>query len=65
MKDGRVVKYENEKTNPNVSIAGLNMDELKVNDLGDMPKEEDFTKQDDGLYANGCVIGSDIADKLI
>ena len=62
-KDGMVVKYGNEKTNPNVEIEGLNMDELRVNDLV-IENGRGFTQQDINYARMVCILGSDVAEKL-
>ena len=61
--DAKVVKYSNEKTNPNVKVEGLNMDELKVNDLV-IAQGRGFTQQDMDYTRMVCILGSDVADKL-
>jgi putative ABC transport system permease protein len=62
-KGGMVAKYSNEKTNPNVQLQGMNLDELKVNDLV-ISQGRGFTQQDENYTHMVCIIGSDVADKL-
>jgi putative ABC transport system permease protein len=62
-KDGMVVKYSNEKTNPNVQLQGLNLDELRVNDLV-ISQGRGFTQQDENYTHMVCILGSDVAEKL-
>ena len=62
-KDAMVVKYGNEKTNPNVQLLGMNLDELRVNDLV-VAKGRGFTQQDENYTNMVCILGSDVADKL-
>ena len=62
-KNSMVVKYGNEKTNPTVELQGLNLDELKVNDLV-VGMGRDINMQDENYAHMVCVLGSDVADKL-
>jgi putative ABC transport system permease protein len=62
-KDAMVVKYGNEKTNPNVELLGMNLDELRVNDLV-VAQGRGFTQQDENYTSMVCILGSDVADKL-
>jgi putative ABC transport system permease protein len=61
--EGKVVKYGNEKTNPNVTVEGLNVDELRVNDLV-VAQGRGFNQQDMDYARMVCLIGNDVADKL-
>jgi putative ABC transport system permease protein len=61
--NAKVVKYGNEKTNPNVEVDGLNLDELRVNDLV-IAQGRGFTQQDIDYGRMVCILGSDVADKL-
>jgi putative ABC transport system permease protein len=62
-KNSMVVKYGNEKTNPTVQLQGLNLDELRVNDLV-ISTGRDINQQDENYTHMVCVLGSDVADKL-
>ena len=62
-KGGMVVKYSNEKTNPNVELQGMNLDELRVNDLV-IAQGRSFTQQDENYTHMVCILGSDVAEKL-
>lgn len=61
--NGKVVKYKDETTNPDVSIDGINMDELKVENLT-ISQGRGFSQQDIDYGRNVCIIGHDIAEKL-
>jgi putative ABC transport system permease protein len=61
--NSKVVKYGNEKTNPNVAVDGLNLDEVRVNDLI-IDQGRGLTQQDIDYGRMVCILGSDVADKL-
>lgn len=58
-----VVKYGNQKTNPNIEIRGLNIDGLIVSDLT-VEKGRNLTQQDIDHGRMVCVLGYDVADML-
>jgi putative ABC transport system permease protein len=60
---GKVVKYKGESTNPDVTINGINMDELKTENLS-IAEGRGFSQEEMNHARNVCVIGSDVADKL-
>lgn len=60
---GRVVKYQNNSTNPDVRVVGVNLDEIMVNDY-EIAQGRGFTKQDLESARNYVVLGHDVADKL-
>lgn len=62
-RNSMVVKYGNEKTNPTVQLQGLNLDELRVNDLV-VGMGRGISLQDENYTQMVCVLGSDVADKL-
>jgi putative ABC transport system permease protein len=62
-KNSMVVKYGNEKTNPTVQLQGLNLDELKVNDLV-VGMGRGINLQDENYSRMVCVLGSDVAETL-
>ena len=59
----RTVRYENESTNPNVTLMGANMDEMLTSDLT-VAEGRGFNNQDIEYGRNVCVLGYDVADKL-
>ena len=60
---GKTVKYKNNSTNPDVSVVGVNVDEITVNDY-EIAKGRGFTKQDIDYVRNEVVIGHDVANLL-
>ncbi len=60
---GKVVKYGNRETNPNIQIAGITVEALKTNnwniDLGRELREFDVQ-----YSANVCILGKDVVEKL-
>ena len=62
-KNSMVVKYGNEKTNPTVQLQGLNLDELRVNDLV-VGTGRGINMQDENYARMVCVLGSDVAEVL-
>lgn len=59
----RVVKYGKEATNPNVYLAGVNMDEF-ISSSYVIEDGRGFSKQDIEYSRNVCVIGMDLVKKL-
>ncbi len=62
-RSSRVVKYGNEATNPNVSVTGVNLDEIITMDLS-VEDGRGLSKQDIEYAKNVCVLGKDVADKI-
>jgi len=62
-RNGKVVKYMNESTNPDVRVVGTNMDNIIINDWI-IEKGRGFSKQDIEYVKNNVVIGHDVASKL-
>lgn len=60
---GRIVKYGNLKTNPEISLAGVNLDEILANDYT-VSEGRGLSKADIDFVRPVCVIGSGIAEKL-
>ena len=60
---GKIVKYKNRETNPNIQIAGITVDALKTNnwniELGRELREFDVQ-----YSSNVCILGKDVVDKL-
>jgi putative ABC transport system permease protein len=61
---GKTVKYADEKTNPDVAIAGVNLEYLQVFDFK-IAEGRLFTKADIDYSRPVCIIGTDIVDKLL
>lgn len=60
---GKIVKYLNESTNPNVRVVGTDLDNLLVNDW-EIVKGRGFTKQDMDYVRHSVILGNDVAEKL-
>lgn len=60
---GVVVKYGNEKTNPDVIVQGVNLDEIKVTDLN-VEQGRSLSRTDIDFDKPVCVIGYDIYEKF-
>jgi putative ABC transport system permease protein len=60
---GKVVKYKNRETNPNIQIVGVTAEALKTNNWNiEVGRElRDFDVQ---YSANVCILGKDVVDKL-
>lgn len=60
---GKIVKYGNRETNPNIQIGGITSDALKTNnwniELGRELREFDVQ-----YSANVCILGKDVVEKL-
>jgi putative ABC transport system permease protein len=60
---GKVVKFGNKETNPNIQLAGVNLDAVKTNnwnvDYGRELRETDIQ-----YSGNVCLIGSEVVNKL-
>lgn len=60
---GKIVKYKNRETNPNIQIVGITVDALKTNnwniELGRELREFDVQ-----YSSNVCILGKDVVDKL-
>lgn len=60
---GKIVKYLNESTNPNVRVVGTDLDNLLVNDW-EIVKGRGLTKQDMDYVRHSVILGNDVAEKL-
>lgn len=60
---GRTIKFRNEKTNPNVSVAGVTYEYFMARDLK-VVEGRNFTKSDDEGNKPYAVIGADIVEAL-
>ncbi len=60
---GKVVRFGNYKTNPNVNLAGYNYDQLLVNDI-QIAEGRNLTRQDVQTGRRVCVIGQDVKNKI-
>jgi putative ABC transport system permease protein len=60
---GKVAKFGNRETNPNLSIAGVSTDAMKTNDWN-VEEGRDFREDDINYSSNVCLIFQPIVDKL-
>ncbi len=60
---GIVAKYQNKETNPNIGLAGINLDAMKTNDWV-VEEGRDFRTDDINYSANVCLIFHPVKDKL-
>jgi putative ABC transport system permease protein len=62
-KFGRVVKFGNLETNPNISVAGATVDAMKTNDWK-VDLGRDLRENDVQYSADVCLLGPEIVDKI-
>ena len=62
-KFGRVVKFGNLETNPNISVAGATVDAMKTNDWK-VDLGRDLRENDVQYSADICLLGPEIVDKI-
>jgi putative ABC transport system permease protein len=60
---GKVVKFGNLETNPNISVAGATVDAMKTNDWN-VDYGRDLRENDVEYSANVCLLGPEIVDKI-
>jgi putative ABC transport system permease protein len=60
---GKVVKFGNKETNPNISVAGVNTDAMRTNDWN-VEEGRDFREDDINYSTNVCLIFQPIVEKL-
>jgi putative ABC transport system permease protein len=60
---GKVVKFGNKETNPNISVAGVNTDAMRTNDWN-VEEGRDFRGDDINYSTNVCLIFQPIVEKL-
>ncbi|MBK7629614.1 MAG: ABC transporter permease [Ignavibacteriales bacterium] len=60
---GKVVKYGNKETNPNISVAGVNTDAMRTNDWN-VEAGRDFRDDDINYSTNTCLVFQPIVEKL-
>lgn len=60
---GKIVKFGNRETNPNISVAGETLGGMKTNDWK-VDYGRDFRNYDITYSVNVCLIGQDVVDKL-
>jgi len=62
-KFGKVVKFGNLETNPNISVAGATVDAMKTNDWN-VDFGRDLRENDIQYSADVCLLGPEIVDKI-
>jgi len=62
-KFGRVVKFGNLETNPNISVAGATVDAMKTNDWK-VDFGRDLRENDIQYSADVCLLGPEVVDKV-
>jgi len=60
---GKVVKYSNRETNPNMYVGGQTVDAMRTNDFN-VEYGRDFRESDVQNSTDVCIIGQDVVDKL-
>ena len=60
---GKIIKYGNKETNPNIQVAGITSGAMKTNDWN-VAEGRDIRDLDNEYSNEVCVIGQDIVDKL-
>ncbi|HSW56148.1 MAG TPA: ABC transporter permease [Ignavibacteriaceae bacterium] len=60
---GKVVKFGNLETNPNISVAGATVDAMKTNDWN-VDYGRDLRENDVQYSANVCLLGPEVAEKI-
>lgn len=60
---GKVVKFGNKETNPNIAVAGVNTDAMRTNDWN-VEEGRDFRDNDINYSTNTCLIFQPIVEKL-
>lgn len=60
---GKVVKFGNLETNPNISVAGATVDAMRTNDWN-VDYGRDLRENDVEYSANVCLLGPDVVEKI-
>jgi len=60
---GKIVQYENIRTNPNISVSGQTLDGIKTNNWK-VEFGRDLRENDIQNSTNACILGQDVVDKL-
>jgi putative ABC transport system permease protein len=60
---GKVVKFGNLETNPNISVAGATVDAMRTNDWN-VDYGRDLRETDIQYSANICLLGPEVVDKI-
>lgn len=60
---GKVVKFQNMETNPNINVAGVTLDAMKTNNWN-VDYGRDFMTSDIQYSNDVCVLGKDVVEKI-
>ena len=60
---GKVVKYGNRETNPNIHVGGQTIDAMRTNDFN-VELGRDFRQDDIKNSTDVCVLGKEVVDKI-
>ena len=60
---GKVVKYNNRETNPNMYVGGQTVDAMRTNDFN-VEYGRDFRESDVQNSTDVCIIGQEVVDKI-
>lgn len=60
---GKIVKFGNLETNPNISVAGATVDAMRTNDWN-VDYGRDLRENDVEYSANVCLLGPEVVDKI-
>jgi len=60
---GKLVKYANKETNPNINIAGVTTDAMRTNNWN-VDYGRDLRENDINYSTNVCLLGKDIVEKI-
>jgi putative ABC transport system permease protein len=60
---GKIVKFGNLETNPNISVAGATVDAMRTNDWN-VDYGRDLRENDINYSANVCLLGPDVVEKI-
>ncbi len=60
---GKVVKFGNQETNPNMFVGGQTVDAMRTNDFN-VEYGRDFRESDIQNSTDVCIVGQDVVDKL-
>jgi putative ABC transport system permease protein len=60
---GKVIKYGNLETNPNVQVGGQTIDAMRTNDFN-VESGRDFRESDIQYSTDVCILGKDVVEKI-
>ncbi|MCC6548649.1 MAG: ABC transporter permease [Ignavibacteriaceae bacterium] len=60
---GKVVKFGNNETNPNIQVAGITLDAMKTNNWS-VEFGREFRDADINYSGNVCLLGKEVVDKI-